>query len=173
VVAQLGERRVRNAKVEGSIPFHSTISLSQRAVAPEAPLVPAPDPMPVLPGPARSMLPAPALLGAPPSSRRHRSCSAPDKALQRLPLVPAVAALVLSTPMLEPEVGPEPETIGALSAPAGPETPGVLLPVVLSLESLAPAVEFDCANDAADSPRNTAAAAAPSSFNCMGSLLKS
>jgi hypothetical protein len=24
VVAQLGERRVRNAKVEGSIPFHST-----------------------------------------------------------------------------------------------------------------------------------------------------
>src|SRR5258706_11267028 len=29
VVAQLGERRVRNAKVEGSIPFHST-SLSIR-----------------------------------------------------------------------------------------------------------------------------------------------
>ena len=28
-VAQLGERRVRNAKVEGSIPFRSTISLSQ------------------------------------------------------------------------------------------------------------------------------------------------
>src|SRR5688572_17522478 len=27
-VAQLGERRVRNAKVEGSIPFRSTISLS-------------------------------------------------------------------------------------------------------------------------------------------------
>ena len=26
-VAQLGERRVRNAKVEGSIPFRSTISL--------------------------------------------------------------------------------------------------------------------------------------------------
>src|SRR5258706_13862467 len=30
-VAQLGERRVRNAKVEGSIPFHSTISLTGRA----------------------------------------------------------------------------------------------------------------------------------------------
>jgi hypothetical protein len=28
-VAQLGERRVRNAKVEGSIPFRSTISLSK------------------------------------------------------------------------------------------------------------------------------------------------
>jgi hypothetical protein len=26
VVAQLGERRVRNAKVDGSIPLHSTIS---------------------------------------------------------------------------------------------------------------------------------------------------
>ena len=30
VVAQLGERRVRNAKVEGSIPFHSTNILFQR-----------------------------------------------------------------------------------------------------------------------------------------------
>ena len=30
-VAQLGERRVRNAKVEGSIPFRSTIYLSIRA----------------------------------------------------------------------------------------------------------------------------------------------
>jgi hypothetical protein len=28
-VAQLGERRVRNAKVEGSIPFRSTTSLSR------------------------------------------------------------------------------------------------------------------------------------------------
>ena len=30
-VAQLGERRVRNAKVEGSIPFRSTISPSAPA----------------------------------------------------------------------------------------------------------------------------------------------
>jgi hypothetical protein len=29
-VAQLGERRVRNAKVEGSIPFRSTIFPSRR-----------------------------------------------------------------------------------------------------------------------------------------------
>jgi hypothetical protein len=32
-VAQLGERRVRNAKVEGSIPFRSTISTVLRTAA--------------------------------------------------------------------------------------------------------------------------------------------
>jgi hypothetical protein len=39
-VAQLGERRVRNAKVEGSIPFRSTISTVLRAVAGAIPRVP-------------------------------------------------------------------------------------------------------------------------------------
>jgi hypothetical protein len=135
--------------------------------------------MPVLPGPARSMLPVPELSGTP-SSRRHRTFSAPDRALQRRALTPLVLGAALPAPMLEPEIGAEP--ISGVVLPA----PGVLLPVVLSAEPLlAPALEFDVplapvlpevplevwANEATENPSTAAAAAAPNSFMPMNSFL--
>jgi hypothetical protein len=139
--------------------------------------------MPVLPGPARSMLPVP-VPPVTPSSLRHRSFSAPDRALQRLAPAPVVPEGALLEPMLEPDAGaePTPEPSGA-TLPA----PGVLLPVVLSAEPLlAPALEFDVpfaralsdaplevwASEAVDTPSIAAAAAAPSSFMFMSWLLK-
>jgi hypothetical protein len=135
--------------------------------------------MPVLPGPTRSMLPVPELSGTP-SSRRHRTFSAPDRALQRRALTPLVLGAALPAPMLEPEIGAEP--ISGVVLPA----PGVLLPVVLSAEPLlAPALEFDvpvaavlpgtapavCASEAVDSPSIAATAAAPSKFMFMSAPL--
>src|SRR5260221_505466 len=91
VVAQLGERRVRNAKVEGSIPFHSTRFFSRYlsvvpvlpgslpAALPAAP--PPPGLMPVLPGPARALLPVPVLEAL--SSRSPLSFSRPLNRPQR------------------------------------------------------------------------------------------
>src|SRR5258706_15798882 len=96
--------------------------------------------MPVLPGPARSMLPVPVPASIP-SSRRHLSCSAPDNELQRLAPVPVVPGVALPAPMLEPGTGaePMPELSGVPLA-----APGVLLPGVLSAAPLlAPALEFD------------------------------
>ena len=43
VVAQLGERRVRNAKVEGSIPFHSTRLYRLKGNAPWSRVLPSHD----------------------------------------------------------------------------------------------------------------------------------
>jgi hypothetical protein len=148
---------------------------------PDDPLFPAPDPMPMLPGPLRSMLPVPVPPAAP-SSRRHRSFSTSERALQRLPAARLVPVAALPAPMPEPEVGAAPVSGVA------PLTPGVLLPVVLSAEPLlAPALEFEAspapvlpdiplevwASGAADSPSiATAAAAAPSDFLFMSSLLE-
>jgi hypothetical protein len=139
--------------------------------------------MPVLPGPARSMLPVP-VPPVTPSSLRHRSFSALDRELQRLAVAPLVPGVALPEPMLEPGTGaePMPELSGA-TLPA----PGVLLPVVSSAAPLlAPALEFDVplapvlsnapledwANAAEDRPSIAAAAAAPSSFMFMSWLLK-
>jgi hypothetical protein len=135
--------------------------------------------MPVLPGPARSMLPVPVVSGTP-SSRRQRTFSTPDRALQRRALTPLVVGAALPAPMLEPEIGAEPISGVVLGAP------GVLLPVVLSAEPLlAPALELDvpvaavlpgtapavCAIEAVDSPSIAATAAAPSRFMFMSAPL--
>jgi hypothetical protein len=104
--------------------------------------------------------------------------------LQRLAPAPVVPGVALPEPMLEPGTGAEPmpeELLGVLLP-----LPGVLLPVVLSAAPLlAPALEFDVplapalpkaplevwANEATENPSSAAAAAAPSRFMSMRSLL--